>query len=226
MTFSARYVDEGIQLGTPNDTSHWILFKKITVASCIGIIILVGFLSLGVFILFVAKSIVDHSLTEYADPTTSGLYANSITNTTIAFVTVAYVFLTGLIVSQSRKEQQIRDIENRLEKYYIPAIDILEDPQTLRFGNPYMIISMGYISGRLTNSPITYPGLIHLRKYSYLADKETYNKYLEFINKYREPKTIESKDGSLVHEPVYLHLLESLNNDIKRLEKALSNLKT
>lgn len=132
-----------------------------------GIIILSGFLFAGVFILIVAKWIVDYSFTEYDNSTISGLYANSITNTTIALVTVAYVLLTGIIVTQSRKEQQIRDIENRLEKFYIPAEEIINNSSINKNHKDT-------INGLQTAN---YDGLKHLKKYSYLANKTTFEAY-------------------------------------------------
>lgn len=72
---------------------------------------------------------------------------------------------------QFQNEQQIRDIEKRLEFFYIPADDIINGQlkrnheQTIK-GNP-------------ARSDLD--GLKHLRKYSYLADKATYEAYETYI---------------------------------------------
>ncbi len=80
---------------------------------------------------------------------------------------------------QSKKEQQIKDIENRLEKFYIPVEDI--------------------INGKLKKNreqtingwpPANYIGLKDLRKYSYLADNPTFEAY----EKYTESNCIEIKE--------------------------------
>ncbi|MGB9939335.1 hypothetical protein [Methanosarcina sp.] len=85
---------------------------------------------------------------------------------------------------QLQDEQRIRDIEKRLEFFYIPAEDI--------------------INGKLKKNreqtingwpPANYIGLKDLRKYSYLADKETYKAYETYIeSNCRETKEITCQD--------------------------------
>jgi hypothetical protein len=97
-------------------------------------------------------------------------------------ITFFYVVLTLLLVTQSgkavikseeaiaqsKKEQQIRDIEHRLEKFYIPADDILNSQEKFDL--------IQTIEG-------SHNGLKTIRKYSYLADKKTYEAYDTYISK-------------------------------------------
>ena len=90
----------------------------------------------------------------YNDSTMANTHVTTSINLIIAFVTLLYVWLTGSLVTASResiklsreaitksneaielskesveqakKEQQIRDIENRLEKFYMPAQSTLK----------------------------------------------------------------------------------------------------
>jgi hypothetical protein len=74
-------------------------------------------------------------------------------------------------IEQSKKEQQIRDIENRLEKFYIPADEIINGQ--LKKNHEQTINGGPNGSGVL--------GLKHIRKYSYLADTKTYKTYETYI---------------------------------------------
>lgn len=77
-------------------------------------------------------------------------------------------------IEQSKKEQQIRDIENRLEKFYIPADEIINGQLKKNHGQT--------INGGPQGSGV--PGLKQLRKYSYLANetaRDAFEKYLENI---------------------------------------------
>ncbi|WP_212556119.1 hypothetical protein, partial [Methanosarcina spelaei] len=73
-------------------------------------------------------------------------------------------------ISRSKKEQQIKDIENRLEKFYIPVEDIINGK--LKKNHEQTINGW---------PPANYIGLKDLRKYSYLAEKETYKAYETYI---------------------------------------------
>lgn len=127
--------------------------------------------------------------------------ANNLLMTTVTFV---YVLLTVALVKQSKeqvahsklevaqlqKEQQKRDIENLLEKFYIPADEIINRPVHKKSHDETV---NGYQGGRNDSGYVM--GLKHLRKYSYLADKNTYDayeKYITFICKTR--KTVTCKD--------------------------------
>lgn len=170
---------------------------------------------LFIFVLIVTvipELMVNFTMSYYNDSAMANMHVTTSTNLIIAFVTVLYVLLTGKLVTtskesielskesieqnkrsielskeaieQSRKEQQIKDIENRLEKFYIPAEDL--------------------INGKLKKNreqtingwpPANYIGLKDLRKYSYLADKETYKAYETYIeSNCREPKEITCQD--------------------------------
>jgi len=119
-------------------------------------------------------------------------------NLLMTFITFLYVVLTLALVMQSKeqvahskieveqlkKEQQIRDIENRLEKFYIPAEDIINGK--LKKNHEQTINGL---------PPANYIGLKDLRKYSYLADKKTYEAYEIYIeSNCREIKEITCQD--------------------------------
>jgi len=93
---------------------------------------------------------------------------------------------------QFQDEQRIRDIEKRLEFFYIPADDIINNPR----------INKNHEQSINGVSAAGYDGLKKIRKYSYLANKETYEAYETYIisncvklklitcnNKYENEKT-------------------------------------
>ena len=164
-------------------------------------------LLLFVFALMVTvipELMVNSTMSFYNDTTLANTHVTTSTNLIIAFVTVLYVWLTRNLVTtskesielskesiiqnkksielskeaikQSRKEQYIRDIENRLKKFYIPADEIINHPVRKKshidtvHGCQPGIKDSGYVIG-----------LKDLRKYSYLADKTTYNVYEKYI---------------------------------------------
>lgn len=170
----------------------------ITLLMCI--IALAGFIVAVEFILIVADRIVDYSLTKYDNSTASGLYANSLTNTTIAFVTTVYVFLTGLLVIQSQKqqkqfhdEQRIRDIEKRLELFYMPAQSIMKVADEY-IRDPNNIINVTKINNyekrgyEFTNMPSEERASIYavkklekIEQYRYLAKEKTCKLFTKYL---------------------------------------------
>lgn len=72
---------------------------------------------------------------------------------------------------QFQDEQRIRDIEKRLEFFYIPADDIINNDRINK--KPRDLIN--------GVSAANYDGLKKIRKYSYLADKATYEAYETYI---------------------------------------------
>ena len=105
------------------------------------------------------------------------MHATIAGNFLIFFITVAYVIITYFLViqnqeaiEQSKNEQRLRDIEKRLENFYIPLKDKLDflahdDEWTRKFTN----------QSNLNNH------LQDINKYSYLADEEAYKKYEKYI---------------------------------------------
>jgi hypothetical protein len=96
-------------------------------------------------------------------------------------LTLGLIVFSGLSLSsaqdalrQSQKEQQIRDIENRLEKFYIPVDDVINLKHRHRENT---------VNGSKRNTDGQFvQGLQHLRKYSYLADKATYEAYEKYMS--------------------------------------------
>ena len=121
-----------------------------------------------------------------SNSTLAGMYITTVNGLLICVLTLMYVFLTFSLVEQSRKsvkkseeaiaqtkkEQQIRDIENRLEKFYIPAKAIINGPLRTK--------SYEIICGKPSEN---FDGLASIRKYSYLAKKKTYKAYEDFLTK-------------------------------------------
>lgn len=78
------------------------------------------------------------------------------------------------ILRQLQNEQQIKDIENRLEKFYIPADDVINLKHRRR---EYTV------NGYRRNTDCQFvQGLQHLKKYSYLADEDTYEAYEKYMS--------------------------------------------
>lgn len=115
------------------------------------------------------------------DTTLTDIHISTANNLLMAYINFLYVALTAIIITQSReaiaqsrKEQQIKDIENRLEKFYIPADDIINLKHRHRENT---------VNGYKRNTDGQFvQGLQHLRKYSYLADKATYEAYEKYIS--------------------------------------------
>lgn len=136
--------------------------------------------------------------------TLSEIHISIANNLLMTFITFLYVVLTLALVMQSKeqvahskieveqlkKEQQIRDIENRLEKFHIPADEIINRNVHKKSHDETV---HGYQGGRNDSGYII--GLKHLRKYSYLADKKTYDAYEKYITFMCETrKTITCRD--------------------------------
>lgn len=114
--------------------------------------------------------------------------SNFVSVFTNVMLTLGLIFFSALSLSSANKtlkqskeqqeqlqdEQRIRDIEKRLEKFYIPANDILNFKHRSR---EYTV--NGY--KRNTDGQFV-QGLQHLRKYSYLANKLTYKAYEKYMS--------------------------------------------
>lgn len=119
-------------------------------------------------------------------------------------LTLGLIVFSGLSLSsaqdvlrQSQKEQQIKDIENRLEKFYIPAEDIINGK--LKKNHEQTINGW---------PPANYIGLKDLKKYSYLADNPTFEAYETYIgSNCRETKEITCQD-KYINEPKGFTLCE------------------
>lgn len=181
---------------------------SILLVTIIGILLLLTVLGtfLLIFVLYLIPGMFEKDILKIYnyDAILADMHISIANNLLMTFITFLYVLLTvalvmqskeqasqsKLEVAQSRKEQQIRDIENRLEKFYIPADEIINRHIHKKSHNETV---HGYQGGRNDSGYVI--GLKHLRKYSYLADKDTYDayeKYITFICKTR--KTVTCKD--------------------------------
>jgi hypothetical protein len=103
---------------------------------------LLGIISLSIIVILIAKSICGtlflqdnvalFNATLFQDNTNATLLSvcvNVMLTTALVLITASYASDTRDMLTQSKKEQRIRYIEKRLESFYIPVQDILEDPQ-------------------------------------------------------------------------------------------------
>lgn len=183
---------------------------KLSIFIVIGIGILLSLIVLGTFLLlfvlyFIPGMFVKDILKIYDyNATLADMHISLANNFLMAFITFFYVLLTVALVTQSKeqvaqskievaqlqKEQQIRDIENRLEKFYIPADEIINRRVHKKSHDETI---HGYQGGRNDSGYVI--GLKHLRKYSYLANKATYDAYEKYITFMCETrKTITCRD--------------------------------
>lgn len=115
---------------------------------------------------------------------------NTSSSIALTILTVGYVLLTYSMlnesknavkqsrdaIEQSKIEQQIRDIENRLEKFYIPAEVIINKAIQSKSRDDTI---HGYQGGLKDADYVI--GLKHLRKYSYLTTKTTYEAFQKYL---------------------------------------------
>lgn len=169
------------------------------------IIVVIGLLLL-ILVIYVIPAMIEITTLKFYgyDTTLADMHISIANNLLMTSITFIYVLLTVALVTQSkeqvaqsklevaqtRKEQQIRDIENRLEKFYIPADEIINRHVHKKSHDETV---HGYQGGRNDSGYVI--GLKHLRKYSYLADKKTYDAYEKYIMYICETrKTITCKD--------------------------------
>lgn len=156
---------------------NWLVKAIIILLSISIALILLEFI-VTMLMQIMPQSFVKTAMSMYNNNSTEAeMHISLANNFLLSTITLIYVLLTWNLttqskqaIGQSRKEQKIRDIENRLEKFYIPAEDILNG--NLKKNHEQTINGW---------PPTNYSGLIDLRKYSYLADKETYEAYERYI---------------------------------------------
>jgi len=159
--------------------NSWV-YRPLVILMSFTIIIIILLLYFSWILPYTLHSTIQDAMRNYNNSSTmAGMYVSTETNLLMFVTTVAYVILTLFLVNetsnavtQTRKEQQIRDIENRLEKFYIPAIDIINGSLQKKKHE----IIRGEPSENLD-------GLVSISKYSYLAEKNTYKAYDKFITK-------------------------------------------
>ncbi len=160
--------------------------KKINIPLLIFALFIVIILCISVIPLI----FVNGTMQTYNDTTKAEMHVN-ITGIFLSFfATVTYVIITYILavqskeaitlstkaIDQSKKEQKIRDIENRLKNFYIPAEEIINNPIHRKSRSD---IIYGYQGGLKEPSHVN--GLKYIGKYSYLADKTTYNAYEKYL---------------------------------------------
>lgn len=161
--------------------NNWIV-KLIKLLIGLAVILI---LTQFIFILLI--KLIPHSFVQYAmsanndNSTIAEMHISVADNLLLFAITCVYAIFTWYLVSESKKaiaqskrEQHIRDIENRLEKFYIPADDIIN------LKNRHKERTINGFKRNTDNQFVQ--GLQHLRKYSYLADKATYEAYEKYMS--------------------------------------------
>lgn len=188
-----------------SNIKKWILkYKKQTIDSFRSLLVkLLLLTAMSILFIFLAKIVVEsaiylsyHTFLNFYDSDQNSTLVNMtsfVNQNSSDFVSIfVNIMLTlGLIIfsalslssahdtlKQSEKqhkqfqdEQRIRDIEKRLEYFYIPADDIINND---RINKSHRNSIDGY-------SPSNDDGLKKIRKYSYLADKATYEAYETYL---------------------------------------------
>lgn len=157
------------------------------------IVIIIGLLLISIILMFLSaiatqiipQFTVQDAMSRYSNNSTMAAMHLDVANNLLMFLTTfAYVILTLFLVyettntvkesrnaiDQSKKEQKIRDIENKLEKFYIPTYNILTSPS--KYSHYYTIEG---------DPEKPYIGLREIRKYNYLADEKTYNLFETYV---------------------------------------------
>lgn len=155
----------------------WVLF--LLVAVILSIIVIPSIFVNGVMPMYANNA------------TKAEMHVSIANNFLIFFATVAYVIITLFLViqsqeaiEQSKTEQRIRDIENRLEKFYIPLKDGLD-----------ALTPVDKWTKKFKDKNLSHMYLDKISKYSYLADEETYKLYEEYIiSRCSKLKTITCKE--------------------------------
>jgi len=171
------------------------------------ILVLMGFLQ-GVYPIGTEKS---NSL---------GIYINSFN----VSVTVLYVILTYLIVSQTKNSitktvtiKKIEFTEKRLEKLYYPLKDCLNSHRLVPCSNKSMIPLGNYGDSSASRCTIEdiYP-------FQYLATKKLNGSLCEYIEMIRELKSLEMTGNQILD--LHKEICNNVNNDIEDFIKELSEL--
>ncbi len=205
------------------DRKYWIILVAVVLATLV---------MLYLILYYIPSNYINNVMSSYNNNSTlAGIYVTIASNLLIAFVTFLYVLLTASLVIQSReaitksnesieqskKEQQIRDIENRLEKFYLPAIDIIKENKH----EPYNVYS-GYRENIGSAKDPEYKkskGFNNIKQYRYLAKAGTLEKF----------ESILETEGSLRYGDTFRKEIELLNksleNDIKDYTEKLKDLK-
>jgi len=152
-----------------------------------------------------------------------GIFTNSLLTTGLIIFSALSVFSAQRTLKQSHKEQQIRDIEKRLELFYIPAENImkvadefLKNPrgstklyEITKYKRPHTTLettyeeyAIMYIVGKLKE----------IEQHRYLATKETCRLFIKCVY---EEENSENCNG----------LSKSIEKDVKEYVKRLYELK-
>ena len=213
----------------------------------------------------IPELMVNFTMSLYNDTTLAGTHTTTSTNLIIAFVTILYVWLTKNLVTtskesielskksiaqnirsielskeaivQSQKEQRIRDIEKRLELFYIPTQNILialnsliewekkemeESEKKQNYGKPnlnYGKPNANHGSFQRENFEAT-SKLKELGKFRFLAKDKTCKSFMSYVFHTDAPEDYIKKVESYRKD-----LTLSINMDVENYMVELSNLK-
>lgn len=177
----------------------------------------------------IINSIVNLAFTYSTDKEIANMYVTAAGNVMLALITLYYVVLTARLVKLTTKEQKTKDLERRLEKFYIPAIDILknrtriadDDPITIERAYKEIFIGSRENLGKEDNIIIIHrKGFYKINKYRYLAYNDTSIKFEKFIqNKSNFMKKTEDLEKAVSE------LINDIEKDIKKIEHDLEQIK-
>jgi hypothetical protein len=152
-----------------------------------------------------------------------GIFTNSLLTTGLIIFSALSVFSAQRTLKQSQREQQIRDIEKRLELFYIPAENIMtvadEYMKNPSDTNYYKIID--YEPRRFKNQDASNEELAiryvsaklkEIKQFRYLATRETCKLFKRYLFEEESNEVRES-------------LSKSVENDVKEYVKRLYELK-
>jgi len=186
---------------------------------------------------YLINSIVSLAFIHSADKEIASMYATVTCNVMLAVITLYYVVLTSQLVKITAKEQKTKDLERRLEKFYIPAIDKLNKrtrfayvaPKTLTDADPILIeraykeIVVGSLEtlGKGDEAiTINHKGFYKINKYRHLAYKSTSEKFEAFVQN-KSKFMVKTEDI----EDAIRKLKIEIEKDIKEIEHELKQIK-
>jgi hypothetical protein len=157
---------------------------------------------------FEPSPIVSSIISLYQGNSTSAqMHVDIANNFSIFALTLGYVILTLILVIQSKEaiartknEQQIRDVENRLGKFYLPTIDKINESRKFEEVCPHRFFATYGENKGTEKDPIyiQHHGFDEISHYRYLAEKETLDKVETILlMKKGFPKNTELMSGEI-----------------------------
>jgi hypothetical protein len=153
--------------------------------------------------------------------TTAQMHIDIANDISIGLLTLGYVILTYIIVIQTKRGEQIRFLERRLEKFYLPMLEIINGYKIIGFTSLNLIfIGHDVPLDKAGTTTIRRKGFDEVSNYRYLAEEETISKFEYILN--NQEKLI--KNEELLKAEI-INLQSLLEEDRKRYMKIIQGLK-